>query len=237
MNHLLTSQRLILVLLRKHMDSKLQKWLRWLKVVQDDIQQLLIKRNIFWEVQDIIKTNAELHKPSSFYSYLGDTYVAYISIGIRRQIKSGRQSISFARLLTEIANTPAVLSRKYYVSLYVDSNVKQFADRDFNKFCGTDKTCICPDMVLADLAELNRAASVVEDFADRRIAHHDKGQPKVLPRFEQVDSCLDALDKLYCKYHEVFHASAMSTLMPVYQYDWKEIFTVPWLKYEEEPEE
>ena len=88
-------------------------------------------------------------------------------------------------------------------------------------------------MVIADLGELNRVASVVEDFADKRIAHHDKRKPKMLPRFEQVDSCLDALNKLYCKYHSVFHASAMSSLMPVYQYDWKEIFTVPWLKYEE----
>ena len=219
------------------MDSRLKKWLRWLKVGHDDIQQLLIKRNIFGEVQEIIRTNVALHKPSSFYKYLGDTYVAYISIGIRRQIKIDRLSISFARLLTELANTPAVLSRKYYVSLYQGSTVKQFADRDFDRFCGSDKTCISPDMVLADLGELKRAASVVEDFADKRIAHRDKRQPKVLPRFKQVDSCLDALDKLYCKYHGVFHASAMSSLMPVCQYDWKQIFTVPWLKYEEKPEE
>ncbi len=218
------------------MDNKLKKWLRWLKVVHDDIQQLLIKQNIFWEVQNIIRTNNELHKPSSFYSYLGDTYVAYISIGIRRQIKIKGQSISFARLLNELANTPAVLSRKYYVSLYKGSNVEQFADKDFDRFCGTNKTYISPDMVLIDLGKLKRAASVVEDFADKRIAHHDKQQPKVLPRFEQIDSSLDILDKLYCKYHGVFHASAMSSLMPVYQYDWKQIFTVPWLKYEEEPE-
>ncbi len=219
------------------MDSRLKKWIRWLKAVHDDIQQLLVKRNIFWEVQDIIKANGELHKPSSFYSYLGDTYVAYITIGIRRQIKVDNQSISFARLLTELADTPSVLSRKYYVSLYKNSVVEQFADRDFDRFCGSDKMCISKDMVLADLSELNRVASVVEDFADKRIAHHDKRQPKVLPRFEEVDSSLDALDKLYCKYQSVFHATAMSSLMPVYQYDWKQIFTVPWLKNEEESED
>lgn len=212
------------------MDSRLKKWLRWFKVVQDDIQQLLIKQNVFWEVQDIIKRNDELHKPSSFYSYLGDTYVAYISIGIRRQIKIDSQSISFSRLLTEIANTPAILSRKYYVSLYKGSTVEQCADRLFDRFCGSDKTCISPDMVIADLGEFERAASAVEDFADKRIAHHDKRQPRVLPRFEQVDSCLDTLDELCCKYHEVFHASAMSSIRPVCQYDWKQIFTVPWLK-------
>ena len=219
------------------MDRRLEKWLKWLKVVRGDIQQLLIKQNIFWEVQEIIRTNGELHKPSSFYRYLGDTYVAYISIGIRRQIKIDKRSISFARLLTELAGTPALLSRKYYVRLYEGSFVERFADRDFDRFCGSDRTCISPDMVLADLGELNLAASVVEDFADKRIAHRDKRQPKALPRFDQVDSCLNTLDKLYCKYHGVFHAEAMSSLMPVYQYDWKQIFTIPWIKYEGEAEE
>jgi hypothetical protein len=214
------------------MDSRLSKWLRWLKVVHDDIQQLLVKRNIFWEVQDIIKNNKEIQKPSSFYGYLGDTYVAYISIGIRRQVKVDKQSISFARLLSELAATPEVLCRKYYGDLYKGSTVEDHADRDFDRFCGRDKSYISSNMVLSDLRELNLAASVVEDFADKRIAHHDKRQPKVLPLFEQVDQCLDTLDRVYCKYHGAFHASAMSSLMPVYQYDWKEIFTLPWLKHE-----
>lgn len=218
------------------MDSRLRKWLRWLKVVHDDIQQLLIKKNIFWEVQDIIKNNSEIHKPSSFYRYLGDTYIAYISIGIRRQVKIDKQSISFARLLTELAQTPTSLSRKYYVGLYKGSTVEHHADRDFDRFCGNDKNCISSDMVVSDLDELILTASVVEDFADKLIAHRDKRQPKVLPRFDQVDQCLDTLDQLYCKYRGVFHASAMSSLMPVYQYDWKKIFTVPWLKYKEEEE-
>lgn len=216
------------------MNSRLYKWLQWLKVVQDDIQQLLVNRNIFWEVQDIIKSNSELHKPSSFYRYLGDTYVAYISIGIRRQVKNDKQSISFARLLSALAQTPASLSRKYYVGLYKGSTVEHCADRDFDRFCGNDKNCISSDMVDSDLREMILAASVVEDFADKRIAHRDKRRPRVLPRFDQVDHCLDTLDRLYCKYHEVFHAEAMSSLKPVYQYDWKKIFTVPWLKSEEE---
>lgn len=128
------------------MDSRLKRWLKWLKVVHDDIQQLLIKQNIFWEMQDIINANEELHKPSSFYRYLGDTYIAYISIGIRRQVKVNGQGVSFARLLTELANNPAVLSRKYYGSLYEGSTVEQRADRDFDRFCGSDKTCISSEI-------------------------------------------------------------------------------------------
>ncbi len=213
------------------MDGRLEKWIKWLGIIERDVQQLLIKRNIFWEVQDIIRNNDALHRPSSFYSYLGDTYVAYISMGIRRQVKIDGTSISLARLLTEMAATPNVLSREYYTGLYQGSNVAHLADRDFDRFCGSDKQCISSDMVLADLEELNRVVSSIEEFADKRIAHHDKRKPKVLPRFDQVDSCLDALDRLCCKYHGVFHATATSSLMPVYQYDWKEIFTIPWVTY------
>jgi len=197
--------------------------------VHDDIQQLLVKRNIFWEVQQIIKNNSELHKPSSFYSYLGDTYVAYISIGIRRQVKINNQSISFSRLLSEMIDTPSVLSRKYYTGLYQGSVVVDFADRDFDKFSGTGRSQISKEMVSSDLRELNRTASKVEDFSDRRIAHHDTRRPKELPTFNEVDACLDVLDKLYVKYHLVFHASSMDSLMPTYQYDWQEIFEIPWL--------
>jgi hypothetical protein len=216
------------------MDNQLKKWIKWLKVVHDDIQQLLVKRNIFWEVQEIIKSNNALHKPSSFYDYLGDTYVAYVSIGIRRQIKVNSQSISFARLLTEIIDTPSVLSRKYYTGLYEGSVVEDLADRDFDKFSGSGQSCISKSMVETDLNRLNQVSSKVEDFADKRIAHHDKRIPKVLPKFNEVDACLDVLDELYVKYHLVFHADAMDSLMPTYQYDWKVIFEVPWLKPEED---
>src|SRR5215510_2486158 len=116
------------------MDQKLNKWLRWLKVVENDIQQMLIHRNIFWEVQKIIRKNRNIQQPSSFYQYLGVTYVSYITMGIRRQVKIDKQSISFARLLSEIIETPSILSRVYFRSLYKGSVAEDLADRDFDKF-------------------------------------------------------------------------------------------------------
>jgi len=211
------------------MDQKLTKWIRWLKVVRGDIEQLLIKRHIFWEVQEMIDSNSELHKPSSFYSFLGDTYIAYVAIGIRRQVKVDNKSVSFARLLNEIETCPEILSREYYTGLYKDSHVEFFADRDFDRFCGRSRDHVSPKKVGFDLRKLKQASSKIEEFADRRIAHHDTRKPKGLPRFKDVDTCLDILDKLYVKYHLMFHAQTMGTLMPTYQYNWKAIFEVPWL--------
>lgn len=213
------------------MDTKLSKWMKWLKIIHDDVQQLLVKRRIFWEVQEIIRTSGDLHnKPSSFYGYLGDTYVAYIAIGIRRQIKCDSQSVSFARLLHEIQETPAVLSRKYYVGLYAGSAVEDLADVDFDSFSGVVKDHIDPGIVAADLSRLVSVSKKIEDFVDKQIAHRDKRIPKIVPTFKEVNECVDVLDELYTKYHRAFYAQDMRTLDPVPQYDWKAIFRVPWIK-------
>ena len=62
--------------------------------------------NMFWEVQDIIRGNPHIQKPSAFYRYLGRTYLSHALAGLRRQIKPHRDSISFVGLLDEIAENP-----------------------------------------------------------------------------------------------------------------------------------
>jgi hypothetical protein len=211
------------------MDPKLRKWLNWLRVIHDEVQHLLISQNIFWEVQNIIVTNPRLHQPSAFYSYLGNTYVSHAVMGVRRQLKADKQSISFVRLLEEIVDSPQILSREYYVGLYKGSAVEDLADQDFDKFSGTSHAHFCPHMVCNDLAQLKEVARRCEEFADKRVAHWDKRDLKVLPRFDDLDMCIEFLDKLYVKYHLMFHAQAMDSLMPTYQYDWKAVFREPWI--------
>ena len=84
------------------MNERFAKWNRWLDIIYDQVTDLAVYRHIFWEVQNIIKNNQRIQKPSSFYTFLGTSYVALAVMGVRRQIKQDRQSISFARLLQEI---------------------------------------------------------------------------------------------------------------------------------------
>lgn len=211
------------------MDPKLKKWLKWLKVIHDELQDLVMAKREFAEVQNLIKCNPKLHQPSSFYNYLARTYVSHVSIGLRRQIKCDSQSISLALLLTEMIDSPATLSRKYYVGLYEGSVVEEFADRDFDKFAYPKADHINASLVCEDLARLRYATARCEEFADRRVAHRDKRELKELPTFNELDSCIEILDKLYVKYHLLFHASNMASLLPVRQYDWKKIFREPWI--------
>ena len=84
------------------MDQKLSKWLRWLEVIKGEVQDLVVTKHTFHEVQGLIKDNPLLHQPTSFYEYLSRTYVSHIIIGLRRQLKCDKQGISMARLFEGI---------------------------------------------------------------------------------------------------------------------------------------
>ena len=87
----------------------------------------------------------------------------------------------------------------------------------------------CPTKITSDIDELKGAERACEEFVDKRIAHLDKREPKVVPTYEQIDKCINLFDKKYVKYHLLFYAVGMTTLYPEPQYDWKVIFREPWL--------
>ncbi len=225
---------------------KLEKWLKWMEIIQGEIQTLLRDTNMFWEVQDIIRENPRIQKPSAFYSYLGRTYLSHALAGLRRQIKPQKDSISFVGLLDEIAKNPEELSFKYYCSIrWSESEAQQLTKlglarfgldhqevmkSEFEKYADASGEHVCPKMVKDDLNALKSAVDKHEEFADRRIAHWDKSEPDVIPTFGELDDCIKLLDETYVKYHLLFYAESIDTLMPIYQYEWKTIFLEPWLK-------
>jgi hypothetical protein len=214
------------------MNTKLKKWINWLKIIESEIYDLVVTKDIFWQVQEIIKNNKAIQKPSIFYDYLGDTYISYTLIGLRRQIKKDNQSISFVRLLDEIAKNSEILSRDFFRSLYsspIITKLPDLPDIDFDKYCGSSADHISREMVENDIKKIKDGAIKCEEIADKRIAHRDKRGLKNLLRFGDVDECIDLIDKLYCKYHLIFTAEWTDSLKPTYQNDWKAIFNEAWL--------
>ena len=224
------------------MDDRFNKWNKWIDMIRSEITDLSINRNIFWEVQDIIKNNPKIQKPSSFYEFLVHIYVASALMGIRRQVKIDENSISFARLQKEICHTPEILSRKRFFNLYkgstvekfakrMGSTVEKFASRDFDKFAGKIGNHVDPELIKLDFKELKSKAQKCEKYADRRVAHFDKQPMSNIPTFEDLDNCIDVLEKLLKKYYLLFRAGSLASILPVSQnkYDWKAIFKEAWI--------
>ena len=233
--------------------QKLEKWLRWMETIHNEILALVQDANMFWEIQDIIRGNPCIQKPNAFYSYLARTYLSHALAGLRRQTKSHKDSVSFVKLLGEIAENPEELSRSYFNSRYSNSDgpdlgqVVGGADLekvgvapsqlkalikmdDFAPYADATGAYVRPQMVKDDKVRIESAVKTQKEFVDKRIAHWDKRKPKVVPTFEELDGCIKLLDQMYVKYHFLFYAESIDTLMPTYQYEWKRIFCEPWLK-------
>ena len=103
---------------------------------------------------------------------------------------------------------------------------------DFARYADSSETHVCPKMVQEDLNELNKATKACEEFADKRIAHRDTRKPKLIETFgeleEELNNSLRLLQETYEKYYLLFYAASI-TVKPVYQGDWKAIFSEPWM--------
>lgn len=229
------------------MDPRLEKWKRWLfDEIRGEIEELVTNRHIFWEIQKMIDNNPNIQKPNSFFQFIGQTYYDYGVSAVRRQIKFNEfnkrdRSISFVKLLKEIIETPSVLSRERFVNIYrtgmknIEENIAEdignkIFDRHFSGGC-TNYNYIDPTFVQQDLDELKRRGGILEEFADKRVAHHDKKAPKTIPTFNELDACIDWLEKLTMKYALLFDGRDLGENLVIEFLEdyWEEVFSQPWI--------
>ena len=211
-------------------DHKLEKWIRWLRIIAGELESLVIAKKVFWTVQGLIKAHPEIpYRQSIFYWYLGNTYIAYALTGIRRQAKFQKDSISLIKLLAEIVQEPTKVSRKYYLDLHAKTKKANLVDRQFDGLCQkSGDSYISSALVQRDLNKLKNSVRDCEDFADKLIAHRDQRPPKRLPRFKEVDKAIQTLDDLCRKYLFILLADSKNTVKEKLDYDWQEIFDYPW---------
>ena len=214
------------------MDPRLEKWKRWLSdEIRGEIEELVTNRHIFWKIQKMIDNNPNIQKPNSFFQFIGQTYYDYGVIAVRRQIKFDCESISFIRLLQEIIENPHLVTREQFVNLY-RADMKDEANQIFDQWFQEECTGhIDPNMVQQDMDELKKHGGKLEEFADRRVAHHDRRSPKTIPTYSELDVAIDCLKKLTRKYVLLFEARDLGDdLVARFIEDyWEEIFSQPWI--------
>lgn len=208
---------------------------KWIGTIYNDFAELFFNRHIFWEVQAIIRNNPHLenYKPNWFNVFLGQTYFDYAVSAIRRQIKHQKDSISLAGLLEGIIRAPSVLSREQFVEHFVflhpadEKNANDFFDE---KFVGECADHIDPIIACQDLCKLKTLSRTVEDFADKRVSHHDKKELIDIPTFNALDDCIDCLAELIQKYYFLVKAVDLGESLSVdFTDDWKGIFYQQWI--------
>jgi hypothetical protein len=213
-------------------DPRLQKWCNWLKIICDNVQILFLNRDIFSSTIDIIRKNELIDKSSMYFGFYVNMYIDSMVMGIRRQLKTDDESISLAKLLKEIANSPETITRSDFQEHYKDfhSHLRElYIQQDFDQFANPEASYINAECVNNDLQVLKETCTGVEQYADRRIAHWDKRKPVLDFSEDVVNKALDTVGELMKRYYLLLFAANLE-LHPVPQYPIFHIFEVPWIK-------
>jgi len=182
------------------MNNKVEKWKGWLDVIGKQIQNMLVKQDTHNTILNIIAKNRLLHQHNLFYDHLFHTYIAYISVALRRQLKKHNNSISLYGLLDDMSKNTDLIPAHNLLSVNPNDDIKSIKEMSLS----------------------------IENYVDKRIAHTDKGELKQLPSPKEIDDCIMLMKNIHKKYNSVVNDIDIE-LMPAL-YDWTEIFKEPWIQ-------
>ncbi|MBI3789153.1 MAG: hypothetical protein HY276_12990 [Ignavibacteriales bacterium] len=222
-------------------DSRIDKWVKWQGIIQNDLVRLLELRYVFRETQKIIKANRKIQIDGYFYDWLWTTYSTTASVSVRRQVQPNSEVINLRRLLSEIQRSPEILSFNRFEEMYTQGKKKgteeekmtynfmeRQAKKEFQQFSGELKDHVDPSIVCNDIILLVQACEPIVKYVNKRVAHRDKKPFTSFPTFNDLDKAIDTLLDVFKKY--------MGLLQGVHflppgepQWDWKEVFKVPWI--------
>jgi hypothetical protein len=211
-------------------DPRVVKWRKWCdEHIRPDVYSMHLHRHVFREIGVI--TRARELPPSYFFDYLGETYATAQMMAVRRQADLHPQGASLGKLLSEIADDPTRIGRKFYIEAWGDDDSRP-ASAAFDSFAGKGGEHIDPVMVRRDLASLSSTSESVSRYVNEYVAHRDARPTAAVPTFEDLNATIDSIGRLYDKYNNVLTGgSSHGSLTPVIaDHDWKAVFRVPWIE-------
>ena len=209
----------------------------WLKVLEDAVHRIRVDQRIFREVFAIIDANEELAKrPSHIFAWMYDNYVERMAMGVRRLRDARSGTVSIVKMLRRITGNPAVISRKYYRSLF-NSNYMPglsqrdrdaFIDRQYDGFVGSGQQQPNTFDLESEMIWLETFGAPVVEYATKRIAHHDEDPPTQFPTLDDVDAFIEYAEELVRKY--IILAGGPAVYFDAnFSYDWLAPLRVPWI--------
>jgi hypothetical protein len=241
------------------------KMIQWMKKIENEVNRLIIDQHIYQEVQKIVNANAKIQKPSSYYEMVSYGYAMATVMGIRRLVDDHKDAISFVTLLDKLGKNQPVFCRKWYVGLwgdppgashhvdniepsaregaikYMDEFVRndhlERANKHFDRYSKQGEEFLDLEKLEGDKRKMIDEAKKIQEYADMRVAHHDRNEPSSIPTYNELDECIKLFEEMCVKYNLLIKASSPSKLLPTWQYDWKAIFYDPWIELQKQDRE
>src|SRR5215831_11661098 len=104
------------------------------------------------------------------------------------------------------------------------------ADHDYDKHVGAGRNELDPQRIQQDIDLLTAKTDQIRHYVNKKLAHYDmKGLKQPVPTFNDLDDTMKSLKELLQKYNLIMRATWLSDLLPTFQFDWIEVFRIPWI--------
>lgn len=181
---------------------KLEKWERWIKIIKHDLSDLLIAKNIYWQLIEIANKSHKSYSREVIDYYLNSTYLSHVALSIRRQVRPQNGSVSLVGLLSEIRGMPKNIEREWFISKYPVAR----AETAHIVFDDYGDKFVDSDLIELDITRLQDKAKVCENYADKRVAHLDKKKSVGKPTLLEIEACVETLEIICTKYYFLLFA-------------------------------
>jgi len=217
--------------------ATLEKWCEQFSGIEQDAMQLVVNHHVYREVRNIIAANPTARQPSEFHGWMDCVYAAAAVAGVGRLIDPDRRSVSLRNLLSEIKDNSRLISVDRYVQMHAESNpslpaadVADMAKGDFERSCGSSASYLPANTVEADIQLLDDFTRLIKKYRNRRVAHKDRRSFNNSVTYGDLEKAISCIEKLVLRYKFFLEGEEWPTLLPHYQYNWKQIFRAPWLE-------
>jgi hypothetical protein len=179
------------------------------------------QRNVRWAsgIERVYGEVSELHSNREIWQFFNEELPKHGGQIIHETITRwyvDSQAAAVRRLASDKSQDKQSL---YRILRSIDSNVGDFNGEKY-------KVVMTSQTVQEDMATLKQTAHVVSRWADENVAHLGR-KSTTNPTFNDLDSAIDTLGKLFTKYNLVLTGGYMPDVKPVIQDNWKRPFTKP----------
>jgi hypothetical protein len=224
-------------ILRPVTDQRIEKWRGWIDdgQIQHEVLTMYLNRETFQRVQAIIRHNGRL--PDSYWwRFMGNTYGMAQAAAIRRQVYADKDSASLGKLVSEISEDAAKLTREFWLDCPTPtSDEGELAERDRawrDLYAGQAGGHLDPAIPIADLAALRAGSTKVIRWVDRHVAHSDTRPIAAadVPTLADIHEVIGLIGLFFEKYTHLLTGKSWGRLTTPIPYDWEAVFRVPWMR-------
>jgi hypothetical protein len=148
------------------------------------------------------KANAEhieTYGGGDFFRFVAQGYITQVAMTIRRHSKDD-DTISFMRVLKQVKTCAPQFTYEVYLQQHpIEPDYAEWQKPTFAQF-SEDGRLVSETKVDADIVLLKKLTANVVELCDKEFAHVDKRGYSGTVTFGEVEACVNAFDKLVCKY-------------------------------------